>query len=94
MITYSVWYIEGDLGLYGKVVSNRTVEARDIRSASRKVRRWSPRRDYLIAKKGALHLEVGGGPLVLWAEPVKTEGETRYPKHIKVLKATPTGVKT
>ena len=91
MITYSVWYLEGDLGLYGEVVSNRTVEARDIRSASRKVRRWSPRRDYLIAKKGIYVLEPGGGPLVLLTK--KTEGKRNY-MHIKALKATPMGVKT
>ena len=67
MKTYSVWYLEGDLGLYGEVVSNRTVEADTIREASQKVRGWSGRRDYLIAKKGTYFLEPGGGPLILFS---------------------------
>jgi len=74
--------------------SGRTVEARDIKSASRKVRRWSDRRDYLIAKEGSFKLKEGGGPLVLLdKQAVKREGKRSF-KHIKVLGATPMGVKT
>ncbi|MBA7544021.1 hypothetical protein ES705_36367 [subsurface metagenome] len=82
------------MGISGQVVVNRTVDAQDIKSASRKVRRWSDRRDYLIAKKGTYVLEPGGGPLVLLGKQVKTEDGKRYFKHIKVVGTTLMGVKT
>ena len=93
MKTYSVWYLNTDLGIYGKVVVNRTVDARDIKSASRKVRRWSDRRDYLIAKKGTYILEPGGGPLILLdKQAVKREGKRAF-KHVKFVGTTPAGLK-
>lgn len=93
MKKYLVWYLDGDLGIYGQVALNRTVEARDIRSASRKVRRWSDRRDYLIAKAGSYVLEPGGGPLVLLGKQVKTKEGIRYFKNIRVEGTTPAGFK-
>ena len=84
MITYSVWYLGVDLGIYGEVDKKRIIEARDIRSASRKVRRWSDRRDFLIAKEGNYILEPGGGPLVLLDKQVKTKDGKRYYKNIKI----------
>ena len=88
MIKYLVWYLKGDSREFRPIGRGRTIEARDIKSASRKVRRWSNRRDYLIAKKGSWVPEEGGGPLVLLTK--KTEGKRNY-MHIKPLKTTPMG---
>jgi len=82
--SYSVWYLERDLGIYGKVVHNRTVHARCIREASKKVREWSDRRDFLIVMKGTYVLEPGGGPLILLEKKVKTEKGVRYFKNIRI----------
>jgi len=79
-----VWYLNTDLGIYGKIIVNRTVEADTIREASQKVRRWCARRDFLIAKKGNYILEPGGGPLVLLEKQAVRYAGKRYFKNITI----------